>query len=171
MNRGIKRRTLHSPTTGASHTMKAEQRKELETNTLADRMGQMVKRVKGSQRRTMLIYFFLGLLLLFGLFIGYRYWQDLGADTSRRWLLFNDGSMRNLSALAETEAKTPAGKAARLQVAWFYFWDLGVRSTGADKMQSIAALREAEKTYEGLLEDCKAWPSRTNRLPSRTASV
>ena len=37
--------------------MKAEQRKELETNTLADRMGHLMQRVKGGERRTFLFYF------------------------------------------------------------------------------------------------------------------
>jgi len=36
--------------------MKAEQRKELETNALADRMGHLVQRVKTQQRRTTLYW-------------------------------------------------------------------------------------------------------------------
>lgn len=136
--------------------MKAEQRKGLETNTLADRMGHMMQRVKTSQRRTVVLYFLAGAVLVLGLWFGYRWWDGLKQDTSLQWLILFDGNVNGLQELATKDSKnTPAGKAARLQIAWLFYWDLGVKSAAADQKSAMASLKQAAEWYGKLAEDCK----------------
>src|SRR5437870_3003389 len=98
--------------------MKAEQRKELETNTLADRMGQAMQRVKASPRRTFLIYLVILALIVVGLYVGIRWRITSQLQSSQQWIQLYHGSQNNLFSLGNAEKTTPAGKAARLQVAW-----------------------------------------------------
>ena len=135
--------------------MKAEQRKELETNTLADRMGQMMQRVKSGQRRTVVLYVLAAVLLLIGLWFGYRWWEGGKQDTSLQWLTLYDGAMPGLLELQKNSPNSAAGKAARLQIAWALYWDFGVKSAAADQKGAMIRLKEAQKLYGDLVEDCK----------------
>ncbi|MBI2808797.1 MAG: hypothetical protein HYX68_27760 [Planctomycetes bacterium] len=135
--------------------MKAEQRKELETNTLADRMGHVVQRVKTGQRRTMLIYFVAVAGLVIATWVGYRWWYSGVEETSVRWLNFYDGGGDYLSSLAGKDLSTPEGKAARLQIAWILYWDEGVKWIGANQGRGIAGLKKASEFYEELVTACE----------------
>ena len=55
--------------------MKAEQRKELETNTLADKMGRAMLRVKSSPRRTFLTYVIVAAAAIFAVWFGLHWWN------------------------------------------------------------------------------------------------
>jgi hypothetical protein len=134
--------------------MKAEQRKELETNTLADRMGLLVQRVKASQRRTVLLYLLGAVVLLVCLWYSYNWWYGRDRDTSEQWILFHDGSRDRLQHVGKENANTPAGKAARLQIAWFLYWHGGIKSVGGEPTDAMEHIRAAKKVYEQLVEDC-----------------
>ncbi len=134
--------------------MKADQRKELETNTLADRMGHVMQRVQTSQRRTVVLYGVAVVVVIFLLWFGYRWWDDQKQGTSLQWLTLYDGAPRGLDELSK-DRTSAAGKAARLQIAWIAYWDLGVKSAAADKLGSLSALKEAQRLYGELVEDCK----------------
>jgi hypothetical protein len=132
--------------------MKAEQRKELETNTLADKVGQAMQRVKGSSRRSAIIYFLVGVALLIALFFAYR-WYDLSKkENSLAWLMFDDGSQDHLLQLQKLES--PAGRAARFQIAWILYWEEGVRMIGVNPPGALKALKEASVRYEALAKEC-----------------
>src|SRR5882672_10006546 len=123
--------------------MKAEQRKELETNTLADKMGRMMQRVKGGQRRTMVLYILAGALLVVVLFVAYRWWDESRVRTSMEWINLYDGGEKSLIDLARTEKGTFANKATRFQFAWILYWDGGIRAIAADKSKALKAIKDA----------------------------
>jgi hypothetical protein len=134
--------------------MKAEHRKELETNTLADKMGNVMQRVKTGRRSTFMLYVVAGAILIAGLWFWYVTVVGNRQEASERWLRLDDGGLKNLSELAEKHGETPAGKAARLQLAWLAYWELGVRRMGAEPADAMLKLKIASNTYERLAKDC-----------------
>jgi hypothetical protein len=135
--------------------MKAEQRKELETNALADRMGHMVQRVKTQPRRAAL-YWVLGVAAIFiALFVVFRWYQTSRVDNSRRWVDLEIGARDMLGALTKDAPETNQGKAARFQQAWFFYWELGIKRLGVgDGDEAIKALNAAASAYKKLAEEC-----------------
>jgi hypothetical protein len=133
--------------------MKAEQRKELETNTLADKVGQAMQRVKGSSRRSLVIYLVVGVVLVVGLWLGYREWTLRKQETSLHWLMLDDGSDTYLKQLATLN--TPAGRSARLQIAWLIYWEQGVRMIGVNPPGAMKAISVASSTYADIAKECK----------------
>jgi hypothetical protein len=137
--------------------MKAEQRKELETNTLADKMGHVMQRVKASPRRTFLTYFLVAAALIAVAFVGYRWFYGYTAERSLQWLKLYDGDKKHIDELMK-EKDTNAGKAARFQFAWLMYWDFGVKMIATDKMGAMQSLKDAVELYGELAEDCKLDP-------------
>lgn len=133
--------------------MKAEQRKELETNTLADKVGHAMQRVKGSSRRSMVIYFIVGIVLAIALFFGYQEYKLRKQQTSMQWLMLDDGSDNHLRQLASVDS--PAGRSARLQIAWLLYWERGVRMVGVDPQGSMKAISDASSFYAQIAKECK----------------
>ncbi len=138
--------------------MKAEHRKELETNTLADRMGQAMQRVKTGRRSTFMLYFFVAIALLIALWFGWSYMAGSRQETSNRWLFLDDGGQKNLAELATKEKSTNAGKAARLQIAWMLYWEKGVKFVGTDPQGAMQMLKTSGDLYRELAEECKDDP-------------
>jgi hypothetical protein len=136
--------------------MKAEHRKELETNTLADKVGEAMQRVKGGSRRRILLYVVAAAVLIVGGIIGFRWYALSKQETSLQWVYLDDGAGGHLVALSKT--KGYAGKAARFQIAWFLYWEQGVRMIGVDPPGSMKALKQAGKFYEELADECKDDP-------------
>src|SRR4051812_15134235 len=138
--------------------MKAEHRKELETNTLADRMGRAVQGVQHQSRRT-LLFVVLGVIGSFlVLFLVFRFYQVRRVETSQNWEMLEDGSHRFIEGLIKAAPETNPGKAARFQKAWFYFWELGVKRIGNDPAGALRNLDGAALEYRQLAEDCKGDP-------------
>jgi hypothetical protein len=139
--------------------MKAEQRKELETNILADKMGRAVQRVKTSPRRTVTIYIVIAVAVVIGLAVAYRSYRQSVETTSELWVKLDDGAAPYITNLAGTQGDTPVGKAARFQIAWLKYWELGIKRLGVDH---VGALKEgidgASKDYQSLAIDCKDDP-------------
>jgi hypothetical protein len=133
--------------------MKAEQRKELETNTLADKVGHAMQRVKGSSRRSVVIYFVVGIVLVIALFFGYRELTLREQRLSMQWLMLDDGSGNHLEQLAGLE--TPAGRSARLQFAWLFYWEQGVCMIGVNPQNAMKAIMIASESYKRIAKDCK----------------
>ena len=134
--------------------MKAEHRKELETNTLADKMGHMMKRVKTGRRSTFMVYVLVGGAAAIGLWLLYASMTSSKIETSDRWLRLDDGGQKNLVELATKEGTTPAGKAARLQLAWLFYWELGLKKLGADPHDAMLKINTAGDLYRELAKDC-----------------
>ena len=134
--------------------MKAEHRKELETNILADRMGRMVQRIKDRPRRRTMLYVVLGLIVLVGLFIAYRMRQGAIRERSERWVMLEDGFKPYIDLLKKDEPETNPGKAARFQYAWLATWALGLKLLGIDSAQALENMEVAETLYRQLAKDC-----------------
>jgi hypothetical protein len=138
--------------------MKAEQRKELETNTLADKMGQMMKRFQGSPRRTFMIYVAVAALLIVGSYFIYR-WVVIGRqDASEQWIKLFDGSNAHLAYLIQKDTASPAGKAARFQAAWYLYWHQGILQLGKNNDQAMKSMKICADQYAQLAEECKDDP-------------
>jgi len=134
--------------------MKAEQRKEMETNTLADRMGRVMQRVKTSPRRTFLTYFIVTVALLIALWVGYRWYYKDVAERSLQWLKLYDGSANFIQDLAK-DSDTYSGKAALFQIAWELYWLDGVKMMASDKVGAMKSLKRSVDLYGQLAEKCK----------------
>src|SRR5687767_13346212 len=128
--------------------MKAEHRKELETNTLADRMGVVVQRVKSGQRRTFVIYAIIGLAVAIVLWYVYITIQENRQQASQLWMMLDDGGNENLRVLITKHTDTPAGKAACLQRAWYDYWEGGLKRLGADPAGAMQSLDSASRLYK-----------------------
>jgi hypothetical protein len=139
--------------------MKAEQRKELETNILADKMGRAVQRVKTSPRRTVTVYLVVAVAVVVGLAFSYRWYRQSVEATSELWVKLDEGAMPYIGALAREQGDTSVGKAARFQIAWLLYWERGIKRLGVDP---VGALKEgidgASKEYKSLANDCKDDP-------------
>jgi hypothetical protein len=138
--------------------MKAEHRKELETNTLADKMGHMMHRVQGSPRRAFFIYLLLAVVVSVGIWYFYRS-MILGQQTrSKEWADFYDGAPSVLMDLQKKEGE-PVSKAARMQFYWQFYWERGVKSIGLNPRQTIGMMNELSDRYRELAKDCKDDPT------------
>lgn len=138
--------------------MKAEQRKELETNTLADKMGNVMQRVKSSPRRTFFTYLIVFGVLAFAAWFGWQYYSEQRAGSSEQWVKIYDAAGNHIDELAGKEKETNAGKAARFQIAWLLYWDLGIKTLATDPTGSLKNLKNAGGIYALLAEECKDDP-------------
>jgi len=140
--------------------MKAEHRKELETNVLADRMGRFISGARQGPSRS-LIYWVLGALaLLVAVFILYRWRIVRSEQAGLQWVLIEDGSPQYLDKLAKEAATQNSGRAAQFQMAWENLWVKGIKSLGAPKGFEVAMgnINEAEQAYRALAKTCKDDP-------------
>jgi hypothetical protein len=138
--------------------MKAEHRKELETNALADRMGRAMKGMKTRSSRTAVFYALVAIAAAVGLFLVFRYFQVRRVENSARWMNLEDGSHRFIEKLVKENPETDAGKAARLQKAWFFFWEIGLKRLGSDSNGALKSLDDAAAMYKQIAEDSAGDP-------------
>jgi len=138
--------------------MKAEHRKELKTNALADGLGRALQTMKeGPSQRTML---WVGVIVLVVvLFLVWRWVKSNSEETdSALWLrwdtLYTPGEVQKFA----DEAKgTTQGRVARFQVARFHVRN-GVQALGANKSEGRQELQEGAKAYEALVEETRDLP-------------
>jgi hypothetical protein len=138
--------------------MKAEHRKELETNILADRMGHLIQRMKHRPQRRVFLYVIAGLIVAVGLFVFYNMRQSAASEESERWRWVEDGFRPYIDKLKADYKETNQGKAARFHYAWLAAWDEGLTWIGADPLKAFHDLDVAESYYRGLKEDCAGDP-------------
>lgn len=138
--------------------MKAEHRRELETNVLADRMGRLVKQMQTRPKRRVVLYVIAGVIIVVGLFVFYRVRETAADERSQQWAWLEDGFRPFLDQLRVENPDSNAGKAARFQYAWLFTWDFGLKRLGADPVTALDALENADKLYKRLAEDCAGDP-------------
>ena len=140
--------------------MKAEQRKELETNTLADKMGRVVQRVKASPRRTFVTYALVAAAVVVAAYLGYNWWNQDVSLRSLQWLHLYDGGQRQLVVLTkdETSKDSNAAKAARFQLTWYLYWDEGIKLIGEKPAGALGNIQIARQEYDKLITVCKDDP-------------
>jgi hypothetical protein len=138
--------------------MKAEHRKELQTNILADRMGRMVQGLKERPKKRIFLYVVLGFAVVVGVLIFTRFRGTAALEESDRWSWLEDGFQPEMDKLREEYRETNAGKAARFQYAWLAIWDVGEKILGGEPVKGLGDLEVAENYYLKLRKDCEGDP-------------
>src|SRR5205823_2510174 len=106
--------------------MKAEHRKELQTNLLADRVGRALQGARGVPGRRMVLFVLLGIVVFGGGILIWVIWTNSLRAQQDRWVQFDEATdMTTLMDLGKEYAQTPQGKSARAQIAWIHLWEYG----------------------------------------------
>jgi hypothetical protein len=138
--------------------MKAEHRKELQTNILADRMGRMMQSLKERPKKRVFLYVILAAIVVVGLFIFSRIRAASAQEESDHWSWLEDSFQPEMDKLRKEYPETNAGKAARFQYAWLAIWDVGEKILGAEPVEALGNLEVAESLYLKLRKDCEGDP-------------
>jgi hypothetical protein len=139
--------------------MKAEHRKQLQTNALADRMGRLVQTLKQRPQKRTVLYVVIGLALLLGLFIFLRYRAAQAAERSQLWVFLDNGHQVYIDELWKNRGDSNAGRAAQFQYAWYTTWENGIKALAADHGRALFNLEKVAKPmYRKLAEACKDDP-------------
>src|SRR5947209_6873621 len=98
--------------------MKAEHRKELQTNTLADHLGKLIQGAKAKPSPNSLVIWIFVLLVL-GVIAGWRYFSTSSLEKrSQDWMQLGEvNSPEELQEFADKHTKTVPGLVARFQLA------------------------------------------------------
>src|SRR5260370_22326718 len=93
--------------------MKAEHRKELQTNALADMLGRTVRNVRGG---TAVPWTWIFIVLVIAAGVGIFFWWrgNLARSNSELWVKLDDNTPKSLQELYEQNKDTTQGKAAML---------------------------------------------------------
>jgi tetratricopeptide (TPR) repeat protein len=142
--------------------MKAEHRKELQTNVLANSVGRMIRglRTKPNPSSLVIAIFVVGAVLIF---ILWHYFSNRSAESrGQLWAqLENVSNMKELSSFAESNAKTVPGLIARFQEARV-LQQAGLERlfSGVDSVREEAQknLQEARELYESLAKETAERP-------------
>jgi hypothetical protein len=140
--------------------MKAEHRKELQTNVLAERLGQVVQTIKeGPSRGTVIVLSALAVVVL--LYFAWRYFQQSSQEAeSERWYKWDTvASPEQLKALADdTEMRgTLQERLARFQMARRHLAD-GLRDLGFNRASASENIRQAAEKYGKLADESSDHP-------------
>jgi hypothetical protein len=139
--------------------MKAEHRKELQTNALADRMGRFINRIKQRPSRGAFLWWVLiiAVVLAAGFFLLRR-----GAARNRDARLWERFARGNYPVSEQEDnyaqlRREPGlqGRAASLQLAWYALHELGIKRLLADPQTAMQYIDVAKKLYEETLPDVK----------------
>lgn len=140
--------------------MKAEHRKELETNVLADRMGKILHGAREGPSRSFIYWILGGLALLVVVFVFSRWRTTRSEQAALQWVMFEDGHPQYLEKIAKEAADRDTGKAAQFQLAWEDLWTKGIKLLGGPNSYKVAMsnIDLAEQRYKKLAETCKNDP-------------
>ncbi|MFO0878813.1 MAG: hypothetical protein U0840_15835 [Gemmataceae bacterium] len=133
--------------------MKAEERKALETNVLADELGKAIRGLKKGPPLALLLYSGLAVLLLLGFFLFRYFWSSSGAAISERWVQVDsivfpeqiEEYLKESDLKGTPQAGVVGFKEARLKLTQ------GIRDLGANFPQAKKNLEEGTELYEKLL--------------------
>ncbi|MCI0465186.1 MAG: hypothetical protein L0Z62_50330 [Gemmataceae bacterium] len=140
--------------------MKAEHRKELQTNALADRMGRFIQRMKTRPSRGSVLTVFLILLVVAAIIFFFWVRGRSGTRDAKRWVEFDRlrDSEEKWRELGSDYSQLPVGRASRFQLAWAYLWDGGIRDLMRSPFQASKNIQQAREWYAKLAEECKDDP-------------
>ncbi|HYT91208.1 MAG TPA: tetratricopeptide repeat protein [Gemmataceae bacterium] len=137
--------------------MKAEHRKELQTNALADRMGRMIQRMKARPSKNTVLTWIL--IIILGLAVVFFLLTRRGTTTtnSTRWTQFEGGHYADIATLSKLTSGYQS-KAARFQLAWLALWEEGIKTIPLDAAGGLKKITLAKEAYRRLAEECKDDP-------------
>jgi hypothetical protein len=138
--------------------MKAEHRKELKTNALADSLGRALQTMKeGPSQRTLL---WAGVIVLaVVLFLVWRWVKSSSEESdSALWLRWNTlYTPAEVQKFADEAKGTTQGRVARFQLARLRVRN-GVQALGVFKNDGRQELQEGARAYEALVEETRDLP-------------
>jgi hypothetical protein len=135
--------------------MKAEHRRELNTNALADRMGRLVQGMKEPTQGRSAVLWVIGAVAL--LTLGGWYLFSGAAGWSGYWLRFDgETNVEKLQTLVSESQGTMPARAARFQKARIELRN-GLRniSSAEHRSEAIRLVEEARRGFEELAAECK----------------
>jgi hypothetical protein len=134
--------------------MKAEHRKELETNALADRVGRALQGMKQRPQKRTFVWFVVAVIVVaFGLLF-YRYQINQRADRSKQWLMLDFGAPELIKQLAENRGETMPGKGATYEYS-FFAYRLANALMARDPKSFQDEMDTLQRMYEKLASQCK----------------
>ncbi len=140
--------------------MKAEHRKELQTNALADHLGRFVQNVTSNPGP--LTWYLLGaVILIVALAYGWRYFSANSAkNRSSQWVQIDEAtSMDDLKQIIEKHSGTTAARTARFLQARKLMQDgQSQLYSPIGRTQALTNIDEAGQLYQKLADECKDMP-------------
>src|SRR5262245_27100477 len=141
--------------------MKAEHRKELQTNYLADHLGRMVQGMRSGPQSTGSMVAWVLISLTIGTVVVW-YFASANSNRSPQWVKFDeDSSQRNLAGLSKLAGNFPAtlpARASRFQIARINLQE-GLASLYSNQHDSaVAAVKNARRLYTDLIKECVSDP-------------
>jgi tetratricopeptide (TPR) repeat protein len=142
--------------------MKAEHRKELVTNTLANRLGEAMQTMKeGPSRGTVIVLVAIGVIVI--LILAWRYLASSAEESdSARWLKWDSLiTPEQLKAFVEDKdvEGQPQGRLARVEEARRSLYE-GLRQLGnaGTRPKALEAIQRAAGLYDKLADECADKP-------------
>lgn len=140
--------------------MKAEHRKELETNTLADKLGGVVQSFKEGPSTSTVIFGSVVVLVILLILVFRWVSSNAEASDSARWMKWNQlNSQEELEAFAKENADKVQGRLARFELARL---DLvaGLRDLGSpiSRGEAVKRIQRAATAYEALATESSGSP-------------
>jgi hypothetical protein len=141
--------------------MKAEHRKELQTNYLADQVGRLVQGMRAGPQSTGSMVAWVLVSLTVGTVIVW-YVASANSNRSPQWVKFDeDSNKRDLAGLIKLANNNPAtlpARASRFQVARIDLQE-GLASLYSNQHDSaVSAVKNARELYKDLVKECVGDP-------------
>jgi hypothetical protein len=144
--------------------MKAQQRHQLHTNVLADRVGRFLNEMKSTRKTTSTVVWSLVLVALASLGVWQYAAHATQTQSSALWSELDEAThdplsgQRELATLADSNPGSFAGRTARFQMARLYFqWSQDAFAPFA-RTEAIKRVELARKEYEKLQTECADSP-------------
>jgi hypothetical protein len=133
--------------------MKAEHRKELQTNVLADRMGRLVQGMRSGGQSTSAVAWFL-IVLAVGVFLAWYFASGPSAQSAAWVKLYEDTNPEDLENAAKSEPGTLPWRTAQFQQARIALQE-GLENIYSERRSTaIKDLVNARRLYEELRPQC-----------------
>jgi hypothetical protein len=138
--------------------MKAEHRKELETNILADRVGRVLRSSKDTS--TTAVWYMVAAIcvVLLGAFLLNRWFIVSAQRSATAWGALESGDPQALQQLVEQYPTQNVGKSARFQIAFEMLWVYGISKLGANPAEAKNYILRAQDEYAKLAKECQYDP-------------
>jgi hypothetical protein len=135
--------------------MKAEHRKELQTNTLADMLGRTVRKVRTSSGLPW-VKILIVAVVVGG--VGTFWWlqRNKARANSEAWVEVDAGTISSLRKLLDPDFKdTNQGKAAHFEAASYLLWDQGIKALASSPNGAVRSIAQAQGIYDEMAKQCK----------------
>jgi len=140
--------------------MKAEERKALQTNALAQELGKAIDTIKQGPSRSTMIYLGVGIAIVAVALLARTFWRSSEATSSARWLKLDEIVFPEqlASFLEEPDLKeTQQGRLARFKEARIKLTQ-GIRDLGTNPSLAQTNIEEGTKIYEKLIDSVSRVP-------------